>query len=157
MKKAKSKAKREVAKVVKNFFNQRLTSTTKNVAVKLKNIFDEMIARVVVNEIELTQLKKENETFFEFETKEKQQKLISNENLLNLNIMKYFYLNMIRSVNVSEVNYISSFKFETDLKRRFQYNLDFLSSFLSTRRRKILLSFIVYEHDYIETKARDML
>ena len=72
LKKAKSKAKREIAKIVKSFFNQRLISTTKNVAVKLKNIFDKMIAWVVVDEIELTQLKNENEAFSEFETKEKQ-------------------------------------------------------------------------------------
>ena len=157
LKKTKNKAKREIAKAVKNLFNQRLISTTKNVVVKLKNMFDEMIARVVVDEIKLTQLEKENETFFEFKTKEEQQKLISNENLPDLNIMKYFYLNMIRSVNISEINYINFFKFETNLKRRFQYNLDLLSSSLSTRRREISLSFIVYEHDYIEAEARDML
>ena len=157
LKKAKSKAKREIAKIVKNLFNQRLISTAKNVVVKLKSMFDEMIARVVVDEIELTQFEKENEALFESEAEEEQQKLTSNENLSDLNIMKYFYLNMIRSANVNEVNYISSFKFETDLKRRFQYNLDFLSSSLSTRRREISLSFIVYEHDYIEAEARDML
>ena len=82
-------------------------------------MFDEIIARIVVDKIKLTQFKKENETFFEFEAKKEQQKLISNENLFDLNIMKYFYLNMIRSVNVNEVNYINSFKFEADLKRRF--------------------------------------
>ena len=82
-------------------------------------MFDEMIARVVVDEIELTQLKKKDEAFFEFEAKEEQQKLTSNKNLFDLNIMKYFYLNMIRSANVSEINYISLFKSETDLKRRF--------------------------------------
>ena len=70
--------------------------------------------------------------FFEFKAEEKQQKLTLNENLSDLNIMKYFYLNMIRSVNVSEINYINSFKFETNLKRRFQYNFNFLSSSLST-------------------------
>ena len=153
----KSKIKRKIAKAVKNFFNQRLISTTKNAAAKLKNMFDEMIARVVVDEIELTQLEKKNETFSEFEAKEEQQKLTSNENLPDLNIMKYFYLNMTRSVNVSEVNYINPFKLETDLKRRFQYNLDLLSSSLLTRRREISLSLIVYEHDYIEAEARDML
>ena len=116
-----------------------------------------MIARVVVDEIKLTQFKKENETLSEFEAKEEQQKLTSNKNLSDLNIMKYFYLNMIRSVNVSEINYINFFKFETNLKRRFQYNFDFLSSFLSTRRQEISLSFIVYEHDYIEAEARDIL
>ena len=89
--------------------------------------------------------------------KEKQQKLISDEDLPDLNIMKYFYLNMIRLINVSEINYINSFKSETDLKRRFQYNLDFLPSFLSTRRREISLSLILYEHDYTETEVRDML
>ena len=97
-------------------------------------MFDEMIARVVVDEIELTQFKKKDEALFEFEAKEEQQKLTSNENLPDLNIMKYFYLNMTKSVNVSEVNYINSFKFETDLKRYFQYNSDFLSSSLPTRR-----------------------
>ena len=157
LKKAKNKAKREIAKVVKNFFNQRLASATKNAVAKLKNMFDEMIARVVADEIKLTQLKKKNEALFKSEAKEEQQKLISNENLSNLNIMKYFYLNMIKSVNVSEVNYINSLKSETNLKRRFQYNFDSLSSFLSTRRREILLLFIVYEHDYTEAEARDML
>ena len=129
----------------------------KNVVVKLKNMFDEMIAQVVVNEIKLMQFEKEDEAFFKFKAKEEQQKLTSNEDLPDLNIMKYFYLNMIRSVNVSEVNYISFFRFETDLERRFQYNFDFLPSFLSTRRREISLPFIVYEHDYIEAEARDML
>ena len=132
----KNKAKREIAKVVKNLFNQCLISTAKNVAVKLKNMFDEMIARVVVDEIELTQFEKENETFVEFETKKEQQKLTSNENLSDLNIMKYFYLNMTRSVNVSEISYINSFRSKVDLKRRFQYN-DFLPSFLPTRRVEI--------------------
>ena len=50
----KDKVKREIAKTVKNFFNQRLISTAKNVAVKLKNMFDKMIARIVVDEIKLT-------------------------------------------------------------------------------------------------------
>ena len=72
MKKAKNKAKREIAKAVKNFFNQRLISTTKNVVVKLKSMFDEMIVRVVVDEIELTQLEKEDEAFVESEAKEEQ-------------------------------------------------------------------------------------
>ena len=157
LKKAKNKIKRETAKAVKNFFNQHLISTTKNVVVKLKNMFNEMIARIVADEIELTQLKKKDEALSEFKAKEEQQKLILNENLPDLNIMKYFYLNMIRSINVSEINYINSFKFEANLKRRFQYNLDFLSSSLSTRRREISLSFIVYEHDYTEAEARDML
>ena len=157
MKKAKNKAKREVAKTVKNFFNQRLASTTKNVAVKLKSMFDEMIARVVVDEIKLTQLEKKNETLSESEAKEEQQKLTSDENLPNLNIMKYSYLNMVKSANVSEANYISSFKSEADLKRRFQYNLDLLPPSLPTRRREISLPLIVYEHDYIEAEARDML
>ena len=157
MKKAKNKTKREIAKTVKNFFNQRLISTTKNVIVKLKNMFNKIIVQVVVDEIELTQLEKKNEIFFKFETKEKQQKLTLNENLPDLNIIKYFYLNMIKSINVSEINYINSFKFKTNLKRYFQYNFDFLSSFLSTRRRKISLLFIVYEHDYIKAKICDIL
>ena len=116
-----------------------------------------MIARVVIDEIELTQFEKKDETFSEFEAKKEQQKLTSNKNLPDLNIMKYFYLNMIKSINVSEVNYINFFKSETNLKRRFQYNFDFLSSSLSTRRQEISLSFIVYEHDYTEAEARDML
>ena len=157
LKKTEDKAKRKVAKAVKDFFNQRLTSTTKNVVVKLKNMFDEMTARVAADEIELTQLEKKNKALSEFKAEEEQQKLTLNENLPDLNIMKYFYLNMIRSTNVSEINYISPFKFEANLKRRFQYNLDLLSSSLSTRRREISLSFIVYEHDYTEAETRDML
>ena len=119
LKKAKSKAKRKIAKTVKNFFNQHLISTTKNVVVKLKNMSDEMIARVVVDEIKLTQFKKKNEALFESEAKEKQQKLISNEDLSDLNIMKYFYLNMTRSANVSEINYNNSFQLKANLKQRF--------------------------------------
>ena len=67
----KNKTKREIAKVVKNFFNQHLISTMKNVVVKLKNMFNEVIARIVVDEIKLTQFKKEDEAFFEFKAKEK--------------------------------------------------------------------------------------
>ena len=44
LKKAKNKAKREIIKVIKNFFNQRLISAAKNVVVELKNMFDKMIA-----------------------------------------------------------------------------------------------------------------
>ena len=119
LKKTKNKAKRKITKIVKNFFNQRLISTTKNAVIKLKNMFNEMIARVVVDEIELTQFKKKDETLFESEAKKEQQKLTSNENLSDLNIMKYFYLNMIKSINVSEINYINSFKFKANLKRHF--------------------------------------
>ena len=101
---------------------------------------------------------KKDKTFIEFKVKKQQKlKLNLNKNLSDLNIIKYFYLNMIRSVNVNDVNYINFFKFETNLKRRFQYNFDFLSSFLSTRRREISLSFVVYEHDYIKAEACDIL
>ena len=62
---------------------------------------------------------------------------------------------MTRSVNVSEVNYINSFKLKAELKRRFQYQ--FNPPPFSTRRVEISLPFIVYEHEYIEAKARDML
>ena len=51
---------------------QRLTSATKNVNVKLKNIFNEVIARIVADEIELTQFEKKIEALSESETKEKQ-------------------------------------------------------------------------------------
>ena len=119
LKKAKNKTKCKIAKVVKNFFNQRLISTTKNVVVKLKNIFDEVIARIAADEIELTQFKKKDEALSESEAKKEQQKLTSNKNLSDLNIMKYFYLNMIRSANVNEANYINPFKSEANLKRRF--------------------------------------
>ena len=44
------------------------------------------------------------------EKEKKIKKLNSDENLFNLNIIKYFYLNITRLVNVSEVNYINSFK-----------------------------------------------
>ena len=53
--------------------------------------------------------------------KEKKKKLNSNENLFDLNIMKYFYLNMTRSINVSKFNYINFFKSKAKFKQRFQY------------------------------------
>ena len=166
MKKAKSKAKREIAKVVKNFFNQCLTSTTKYVVVKLKSIFDKMIARVAANKIKLTQLEKKNEIEAKTKTKTKtkkqkkheKQELNLNEKLSALNIMNYFYLSMTRSFNVNETNYISFFRSEADLERRFQYQFSSLSfsSSLSTQQVEISLSSIVYEHEYIEAEACDM-
>ena len=69
--------------------------------------------------------------------------------------MKYFYLNMARSVNVSETSYISPFRSEAELERRFQYQFNLPP--LPTRRVEIPLSFIVYGHEYIEAEARDML
>ena len=69
LKKVKSKAKRETVKAVKNFFNWRLISTTKNVVVKLKNMSDEVIARVVVDEIKLMQLKKKTKCFLNLKRK----------------------------------------------------------------------------------------
>ena len=132
LKKAESKAKREAAKAVKDLFNQRLASAAKDAAAKLKNMSDEVAARVAADEIELTQLEKEDETLSEPEAEEEQQKLTSDENLPDLNIIKYFYLNMARPVNVSEANYINFFKPEADLKRRFQYNLDSLPPPLPT-------------------------
>ena len=74
-----------------------------------------MIARVIADDIKLTKLEKKNEQSFE---SNEDQKLISNEKLFDLNI-KYFYLNMTRSVNVNEINYINSFQSKMNLKRRF--------------------------------------
>ena len=73
--------------------------------------------------------------------------------------MNYSYLNMARSFNVNETNYISSFKSEADLERRFQYQFSSLSSSppLSTQRVEVSLPSIVYEHEYTEAEARDML
>ena len=87
--------------------------------------------------------------------KKRTEKLNSNEDLPDSNIIKYFYLNMARSVNVSEINYISSFKSGAELKQRFQYQFNLSPP--STRRIKVSLSFIVYEYEYIEAEARDML
>ena len=69
--------------------------------------------------------------------------------------MKYFYLNITRLVNVSKTSYISPFKSETKFNRCFYYQ--FNSLLLPTRRVEVLLSLIVYEHEYIEAKARDIL
>ena len=151
----KNKAKYKTAKVVKNSVNQYLISITKHAAVKLKNISDEIIAQVVVDDIKLTQFKKENEKLSEFETKKLKQKLNSNKNLPNLNTIKHFYLDTARLANISEVNYISSFKPEIELKRLFQYNS--LPSSLSTRRIEISLPLIVHEHEYTEAETRDIL
>ena len=62
---------------------------------------------------------------------------------------------MARPVNVSEVSYINPFRSEAELKRRFQYQ--FNSPPPSTRRVEVSLPLIVYEHEYIEAEARDML
>ena len=116
-----------------------------------------MIARVVVDEMKLAKLEK-NTMKQEKQKKEKEKKkkkLNSNENLPDLNIMKYFYLNMARSANVSEVSYISSFRSGAKLERRFQYQFNLPPP--STRRVKVSLPLIMYEHEYTETKARDML
>ena len=55
---------------------------------------DEVTARVAADEIELTQLEKEDEALSEPEAEEEQQKLTSDEDLPDLNIMKYSYLNI---------------------------------------------------------------
>ena len=81
--------------------------------------------------------------------------LNSNENLSDSNIIKFFYLNITRSVNVSEVSYISSFRSEAELKQRFQYQFNFSPS--STQRVEVSLLFIVYEYEYIKAEAYDIL
>ena len=64
------------------------------------------------------------------EKKEKRKgKLNSNEDLSDLNIMKYFYLNMTGSINVSEISYISSFKTETELKQCFLISIQLFAAF----------------------------
>ena len=82
-----------------------------------------MIAQVVADEMKLAKFEKntmkQKKQMKKKKKKKKKKKLNSNENLSDLNIMKYFYLNMARSINVSEVNYISPFKSEAKLKRRF--------------------------------------
>ena len=69
--------------------------------------------------------------------------------------MKYSYLNMARSVNVSEASYISHFRPGAELERRFQYQSNPPPP--PTRRVEVPLSLIVYGHEYIEAEARDML
>ena len=86
-------------------------------------MIEEIIARMTANEMKLTKLEK-NKMEQKKQVKKKKKKeeeLNSDKNLSDLNIMKYFYLNMARSVNVSEVSYINSFKSRAELKRRFQY------------------------------------
>ena len=117
---------------------------------------EKLIARVIVDEMKLAKFKKNTvELSKQMKEKEKEIKLNSNKDLFDLNIMKYFYLNMARSINVSEVSYINLFKSEAELKRRFQYQFNLPSP--STQWIKISLSLIVYEHEYTEAEARDML
>ena len=82
-----------------------------------------LIARIIADEMKFAKFEKNTTKLLKQMKKQKKEKktekLNSNENLSDLNIIKYFYLNMTRSVNVSEVNYISSFKSEAKLKRRF--------------------------------------
>ena len=76
-----------------------------------------MIARVAADETKLTKLE-ENKIKQEKQMekkKKKKKKLNSDKNLPDLNIIKYFYLNIARLVNVSEVSYINPFKSEAEL------------------------------------------
>ena len=88
-------------------------------------MIEKLITRVIVDEMKLAKSEKNTTKSLKQMKKQKKkkrtEKLNSDKNLSDLNIIKYFYLNMTRSVNVSEVNYINSFKSETELKRRFQY------------------------------------
>ena len=91
-------------------------------------MIEKLIARITVDEIKFAKFEKNTTKFLkqmkEQKKEKKTKKLNSNENLSDLNIIKYFYLNMARSVNVSEVNYISSFKLKAELKQRFQYQFN---------------------------------
>ena len=121
-------------------------------------MIEKLIARMIVDEMKLAKFEKNTTKLLKQMKKQKKKKteeLNSNEDLLDLNIIKYFYLNMTRSVNVSEVSYISLFKSRTELKRRFQYQFNLSSP--STRRVEIPLSFIVYEYEYTEAETRHML
>ena len=88
-------------------------------------MIEKLIARIIADEMKLAKFKKNTAKFSKQVKKQKKEerteKLNSNENLFDLNIIKYFYLNMARSVNVSEISYINSFKSGAKLKRRFQY------------------------------------
>ena len=88
-------------------------------------MIEKLIARIIIEEMKLAKFKKNTTKFLKQMKKQKEkkrtEKLNSDENLPDLNIIKYFYLNMTRSVNVSEINYISFFKSKAELKRRFQY------------------------------------
>ena len=83
----------------------------KNMLLTLKLI--ENIINFVFREVD------SDAAFLEKRWIKKFEKLNSDENLSDSNIMKYFYLNMTRSINVSEVNYINSFKLEAKLKWHF--------------------------------------
>ena len=118
-------------------------------------MIEKLTARVIADEMKFAKLEKNTAKLSEQMKKQKKEELNSDENLPDLNIMKYFYLNMARSVNVNEVSYISSFKSGAELERRFQYQFNPPPSL--TQRVEVSLPFIVYEHEYIEAEARDML
>ena len=89
------------------------------------------------------------------EEEEEEEELNSDEDLPDLNTMKYSYLNMARPVNVSEASYISPFRPGAELERRFQYQSNPLPP--PTRRVEVPLPPIVYGLEYTEAEARDML
>ena len=86
-------------------------------------MIEKLIARIIADKIKLAKFKKNTVKLSKQMKKQKKEKktekLNSDENLPDLNIIKYFYLNIIRSINVSKVSYINSFKSEAKLKRRF--------------------------------------
>ena len=123
LKAAENKAKREIAKTARNLLNKQLTWSANHAVNKLKNMIKKLIARIIADEMKFAKFEKNTTKLLKQMKKQKKEKktekLNSNENLSDLNIIKYFYLNMTRSVNVSEVSYISSFRSEAKLKRRF--------------------------------------
>ena len=80
-------------------------------------MIEKLIVRIIVDEIKFAKFKKNttklSKQMKKQKKKKKTKKLNSNENLFNLNIIKYFYLNMTRSVNVNKINCINSFMSET--------------------------------------------
>ena len=122
-------------------------------------MIEKLIARMIADEIKLAKFEKNTtkslKQMKKQKKKKKTKKLNLNKNLPDLNIIKYFYLNMTRLINVNKVNYINFFKLKAKLKRCFQYQFNF--SLFLTRRVEVSLSFIIYKHEYIKAEARNML
>ena len=147
------------AKAARDSLNEQLTWAANHAVNRLKSMTEKLTARVTADEMKLAELEKNTAKFLKQmkkqEEEEGKEELNSDEDLPDLNIIKYFYLNMARSANVNEVSYISSFKSGAELERRFQYQFNLSPS--STRRVKVPLPLIMYEHEYTGTEARDIV
>ena len=105
LKAAESEVKREIVKTARNSLNEQLTWIANYAINKLRNMIEKLIARVIADEMKSAKLEKNTtKSSKQINEKEKEKKLNSDKYLPDLNLIKYFYLNMTRSANVSKAS-----------------------------------------------------